>query len=217
MSKKKFRVVLVLDESGSMLQMKESTINGVNEYVDTFAKGERAKDVRFTLVTFSSERTTVHYDNKKLKNVLPLTSEVYVPNGMTPLYDAIGSAINAVDGKRNDGDDVLVVIQTDGLENYSKEYTAAKIVDLIESKKKEGWTFAFLGANIDAFASASALGISRGNTIAYASATTFETFSKAAFAGSQHVSRGGGQTMSLYEDINDQPTSKEDQISITIQ
>lgn len=203
MPNKKFRVSLVLDETGSMFDLRHLTISGVNEYIDTLRKADNAADIRFTLITFSSHRTVTVWDNKKLKNVASLTEEIYVPNGMTPLYDAIASAIKAVENEANPDDDVLVVIQTDGKENFSKEYDFNTIVDLISRKKSAGWTFAFLGADIDSFAVAGSLGISKGNTMSYEGQDTFSTFAYVANATSLHLQRGGGQTESFYDVSNE--------------
>lgn len=56
---------------------------------------------------------------------------------------------------------VLVAITTDGLENSSNEYSYSSIKSLIEEKKKLGWDFIFLGANIDAIGEANKFGIER--------------------------------------------------------
>lgn len=53
------------------------------------------------------------------------------------------------------------MITTDGMENASREYTAASIKKMIErQKEKYGWEVIFLGANIDAIATAAKVGIS---------------------------------------------------------
>lgn len=66
---------------------------------------------------------------------------------------------------------VLAVITTDGLENASKEISPEALHDLMAKKESEGWTFIFLGAQIDAWdVGRSTLGLSggvRGQTISY--------------------------------------------------
>lgn len=55
---------------------------------------------------------------------------------------------------------VLFVIITDGEENSSREYSAEKIKERVEHKKKKyGWEFILLGANIDAVVAAERFGI----------------------------------------------------------
>ncbi len=62
----------------------------------------------------------------------------------------------------------LFVITTDGLENASRRYSAGQVKEMIErQKKKYGWQFLFLGANIDAVETARRYGISRGCAVNY--------------------------------------------------
>jgi hypothetical protein len=46
------------------------------------------------------------------------------------------------------------------MENASREYTYGQVKKLISQKEEEGWSFLFLGANIDAAAEAGRIGIS---------------------------------------------------------
>ena len=55
---------------------------------------------------------------------------------------------------------------TDGLENCSKEYNQEDFKKIREKLEKKGnWTFTFMGAGQDAWATASAMGIQVGNTM----------------------------------------------------
>ena len=47
---------------------------------------------------------------------------------------------------------------TDGEENASRELTRGQVVDLVRTKEAEGWTFVFLGAGLDAYDEAGAMG-----------------------------------------------------------
>jgi len=161
---------------------KAATISGFNEYVD----GLRDKDALFTLVTFNSMETKRRYEGVPIKDIAALTDETYSPNATTPLYDAIVSAIGATKPE----DSVLFVIMTDGLENASKEATRDDVFKAIEGKKKDGWSFVFLGADQDAWAVSGSIGVPAGNTMSYASAKTGETFSTLSVATSCHVHRG---------------------------
>lgn len=65
---------------------------------------------------------------------------------------------------------VLAVITTDGMENASREITSPALQDLIAKKEANGYTFIFLGANIDAWGQGQSLGFSgsaRGQTVSY--------------------------------------------------
>ena len=55
---------------------------------------------------------------------------------------------------------VIVTIVTDGMENSSREYTYDQVKNMIEEQKnKYSWTFIFIGANIDAAAVGSQIGV----------------------------------------------------------
>ena len=63
---------------------------------------------------------------------------------------------------------VVVVITTDGMENASREFNEEKVRRMIEHQKsKYGWEFIFLGANIDAVATAARYGIGRDRAANY--------------------------------------------------
>ena len=88
-----------------------------------------------------------------------------MPRGGTPLLDATGRLIAraavappgaAVLGKRPE--DITVVTITDGEENQSREYTRDAIVAWCAEKQAQGWSFVFLGAGLDAYAEARAMG-----------------------------------------------------------
>ena len=52
-----------------------------------------------------------------------------------------------------------MLIVTDGQENASKEYGFEAVRALIEQKEKDGWNFAYMGANQDSFTVAGSLNI----------------------------------------------------------
>jgi len=163
---KPMMVSIVLDETGSMMCRKEETISAFNEYVSSLKKLKHP--VSITLTKFNSSRVEVIYTDKDLKDVPMLNNETYHPDLLTPLYDAVGKTINAIDLKKVDKDkSVLIVILTDGQENASKEYNQQKVFNLIKGKQAKGWTFVFMGADQDAWLASSVLGISKGNTMSF--------------------------------------------------
>lgn len=202
MAKKMF-VSFILDETGSMLSVKGQTISGFNEYVETLQREENAGRIRFALTKFNSEKIEVVHDGVKLAEVEALTGDSYRPNYVTPLYDAIGTTIRALEtrleGKKRN---VLVVIQTDGQENDSKEFTLRGIFDLISDKKAAGWTFVFLGADQDAWVAGHVLGIEKGNVMSYAGEQTVGTFKKTARATTRYTQSGGTQTAKFFGDMS---------------
>ena len=56
---------------------------------------------------------------------------------------------------------------TDGAENSSREFDRGKIFELVTERQKAGWTFVFLGANIDSYATGGAIGYASGSTSNY--------------------------------------------------
>lgn len=55
---------------------------------------------------------------------------------------------------------VLAVITTDGLENRSREVSTEQLQDMISEREADGWTFIFLGASQDAWATGTSHGLS---------------------------------------------------------
>ncbi len=198
---KKLFVSFILDETGSMQSVKEATISGFNEYVKTLKGGDDAERIRFTLTQFNAEKVDVVYDGVRLDKVAQLTEETYQPASLTPLYDAIGRTIRALEGRLADKKrNVLVIIQTDGAENASKEFTQEGIFNLIKEKKAANWTFAFLGADQDAWEIGSQLGLDRGNVFSYNSSETRQVFGKTAVSTLNYASSGGTVTRQFFDD-----------------
>ena len=163
-------VSFLLDETGSMHSIKEDTVGGFNEYVDTLK--EDGDDIAFSLVSFNSNGAKSRYVAEPIDAVRPLTNENYRPDAMTPLIDASVKIIKATAKavkKRKDDPLVLVVIQTDGYENCSRKHTAADLAALVREKTEAGWEFVFLGAGLDAFDAAQRAGvrIDRKKTVQY--------------------------------------------------
>lgn len=205
MAKDEKCVALVVDKSGSMEAVRQQVISGTNEYLQML-RGE--KKVSLSLTFFDTEVKSP-YVNVAVDKVPDLSVESYRPSGMTALYDAIGQTVAKTEasltGKKPK---VLVVIQTDGEENSSKEYTREKIRDLIAAKEKEGnWTFVFLGADQDAWLAAAPLGISQSNSLSYESKTTGGTISGPVATATRNLLRSANaQTRDFFD--NSVPAGK---------
>ena len=148
--------LIILDESGSMSSIYEQALGGANETIQTIrAAQSSANDQKqfLTFVTFDSgtgESVRTVIDTMPIEQVKDLTRDDYRPNGCTPLYDAMGKSLTALEKKVTDDDQVLVTIITDGMENSSCEYTGAAICDIVKRLRAKGWTFVYIGANQDA-------------------------------------------------------------------
>ncbi len=130
-----------------------------------------------SVVLFDTAVTRLHR-SMPIKDVPPLTGEVYRPNGNTALLDAVGQTIRLVEGEiaakpaDQRPNKVIAVIMTDGEENASREYGLTQIKQMIEERQaSRWWEFIFLGANVDAFAQAGALGISSVNASNFAASS----------------------------------------------
>ena len=95
-----------------------------------------------------------------IEDTRDLTPDDYCPNSCTPLYDAVGYTVTGLHSLIEKTDSVgVVTIITDGYENASRRWNHQSVVELIESLKKKGWVFTFIGANIDVEETAKGLGI----------------------------------------------------------
>ena len=102
-----------------------------------------------------------------------MTREEYTAYGATALYDAIGRTIRHIEDVHRyirPGDvpeKTLFVIMTDGMENASREFSGAMVRELVDKKKKDGWEFLFLAADIDTYEAASRIGIDRNRSASF--------------------------------------------------
>lgn len=151
-------IVFLLDRSGSMGGMESDTIGGYNSYL----KQQKDKNALVTIVLFDDQYELLT-NRAKIQDVNDLTSSEYYVRGCTALLDAIGKTIKLMDKAKSKK--CIFVITTDGYENASKEYNKAQIKELIEGHKD--WEFMYIGANIDSYSEASALGIKASNTANY--------------------------------------------------
>lgn len=157
-------LVFIVDKSGSMGGLETDTIGGYN----TMLKKQQTIDgeCHITTVLFDNNYELLH-DRIDIKAVSSITEKEYQVGGTTALLDAIGRTIHKIgNAQKHTADDyraekVMFVIITDGEENSSREYSSVKVKAQIERQKtKYGWEFIFLGANIDAVATAGRFGIS---------------------------------------------------------
>ena len=159
----------VLDETGSMHDIRNDTIGGFNSYIEKL----RASTDRFefTLSKFDSNHHTVVCEGVAIERVPFLTPDNYRPGASTPLVEVATQAIEDMAKKtfeRGPEAQVQVVIQTDGFENSSRpEYTFERLSGLIKEKEDAGWLFIFLGAGIDAFDQGQKMGFRPARTMQY--------------------------------------------------
>ena len=163
-------LVFVLDRSGSMAGLEKDTIGGFNSMIKRQRKAEG--EALVTTVLFDDAYEMIH-QRENLKNIGPMTENVYYVRGCTALLDAVGRTISFMDRAQKkapawkQAEKVIFVITTDGMENASHQYNYSQVAELIAAHKKKGWEFLFLGANIDAIAEAGRMGIGEDRAVTY--------------------------------------------------
>jgi uncharacterized protein YegL len=186
--------LIILDESGSMQAIKIPTINGFNELIQSIKNSLKATpeiEQYVNFFSFNGEGIKEHLPLIHASHLKGLNEDNYQPESMTPLYDAIGHAVNklraaiANENKYN----VLVTILTDGEENASKEYGHKAISALIKDLKGQNWVFTYIGANHDVEKTASSLNINNHLHFYATAAETEKMFNKNSKSRDAYMSR----------------------------
>jgi Mg-chelatase subunit ChlD len=163
------RLVIVADRSGSMHGIAGDMNGAIRQLL--IEQATQPGTLVVDIVTFD---TVVEYP---YTGVAPaeVTDDIIRPRGSTALNDAVGLTIAKLGAELSSlaEDDrpghVIVVVVTDGMENASREYTTQQVKAMVEEQTgKWGWTFLYLAANVDAFATGAGYGFARGQTISYA-------------------------------------------------
>lgn len=169
MRKNLTEVVFILDRSGSMQGLEADTIGGFNSMIEK--QRQEDGEALISTVLFNNSCEVLH-DRVDVRSIVPLTEKDYSVRGCTALLDAIGGAIHHIGNvhkyarKEDVPEHTLFVITTDGMENASRRYSSEEVRKMIKrQKKKYGWEFLFLGANIDAVETACEFGISQDRAV----------------------------------------------------
>lgn len=153
-------VLVVADESTSMLGVASGVRAGINTYLEDLSCGDR--EYLVTMVTFSEihRRVCVAVPAAQVPRLSP---ENYRPNGNTALLDAIGYTLLSFDStveNLQDGDQVLFLLATDGAENASSHFHPEQILEMIaERENSDQWTFIHLAAGREAAEQGLSLGL----------------------------------------------------------
>lgn len=201
--KMKREVIFIIDGSGSMATKATDVRGGFNSYIQELKKNKDGAEYTISATVFNTSVFPL-FTQRSLAEVPLLHEGNYMPGGGTALYDAIATTVDNVKdahfcsecgksrppknkfcadcGEKLNGDSAFtVIIMTDGEENSSQFFRKHHIVNKIQGKEKLGnWTFVYMGANQDAMAEGTAIGIQRGNTVSYDTANTNQVFAAAA-------------------------------------
>ena len=171
MRKNLTEIVFILDRSGSMSGLEADTIGGYNSLLEKQKKEDGEAIV--STVLFDDVQEVLH-DRVSLDKMKSITDKEYYVRGCTALLDAVGGAIHHIGNvhkyarEEDRPEKTLFIITTDGMENSSRKYSYEKVKHMVErQKKKFGWEFLFLGANIDAVAEARRFGIEADRAVNY--------------------------------------------------
>jgi hypothetical protein len=160
-------VLKVIDMSGSMFHLAEDVRSGFNSYIDGL-RADTDYDYRVTATVFDTEFMPICV-GAKLDKVPFLTHELYSPRGYTALCDAVAKTILEFEKrvpKLKKNDSVLLVVNTDGQENASREFTRSQVAEMIKAREAtEKWACLFLGAGPDAWKQSIHLGFASANTV----------------------------------------------------
>lgn len=157
-------VCFVIDESGSMTGTEGDVIGGFKKVIDE----QKANDKGTCSVSYFKFSSSVEevFIGKDVNDVEYLDGK-YNPHGMTALFDGVGMAIDKVgkwldEMKEEDKPEKnLIVIMTDGGENYSREYSSSKVKEMIKHQEdKYSWEFIYMGSDLTDANDANSLGFS---------------------------------------------------------
>ena len=155
-------VCFVVDSSGSMTSSIDDVKGGFKRIIEE-QKANTKGECAVSYFDFNSTVTEVY----RGKDVKEINSELnYTPFGMTALMDGVGIAIDTIGKWLNSmpedekPEQNMIVIITDGGENFSKEYSANRVREMIKHQQdKYSWNFVYLGADLNNVKDAIDLGI----------------------------------------------------------
>ena len=156
-----------------MESIRDDTIVGFNTFLHE--QQDAPGTATITLVQFDSQNPYEEICKfKPIADAPELDRRAYVPRAATPLYDAVGRGINALDQQlcrlpdENLPARVVFVIVTDGKENASYEFRREQIEKMIAEKQEQSdWQFVFLSADLTAIREAESVGFMRKKSLAF--------------------------------------------------
>jgi len=193
------RIFFLLDRSGSMNIIKEDTIGGFNSYLDAVSE-DGAGEIRFTMAQFDDMGFDIMSEDVLLRDATRLTSENYKPRASTPLIDSAMRLIGIAEDAANEGDKVIIVIQTDGNENSSQKFKNNDLKAKVETIQGKGWAVNFIGAGINAYSQAQQYGIAAGSTMSYGMGDTKRAFAATARSSASYSLTGALQDSHFTDD-----------------
>lgn len=156
----------LLDRSGSMSSIASDVEGGFDQFF--LDQAAVPGDVRVTVVQFDSNDPHEVLVDALAPAAVPTMRGRFSPRGSTPLFDAVGLLLDKAEAAGGNDVDQLVVVFTDGHENASRCWDRDRLFARIGALKDRGWTFVFLGANQDSYATGHHIGLADGNVSDFA-------------------------------------------------
>jgi uncharacterized protein with von Willebrand factor type A (vWA) domain len=201
-------IIIIVDMSGSMSSVEDDVRGGFNSYLDSLT--DVGYEYRVTTTLFDTEFISLGVDIPA-RLATRLNERNYRARGNTALLDAVGKTIAEFQlrvPELPEGDRGIVVIQTDGRENASKEFTSATVKALLEKLQKSGWGVIYLSAGIDSWNQADSMGVARAQYLntSGSSASYGGTYSGLS-RGTRKFS-GGAAAQSIVDDVEEDTHGK---------
>lgn len=196
-------ITLLVDRTGSMERIRDDAEGAVNAFINEHKKVTDSK-ASLLLIDFDGgygdePGYRVIYDG----DIAEAPTYALLPRANTPLRDSIMKAIIDTGTKLAKMNEdmrpgaVIFVVQTDGQENASREFTQAQVIEAIKRHEDQfKWTFIFLATGPDAFsASRDYVGtrMMQTNTVSNTGGGTSHAASTAYLAGATVAQRKGAR------------------------
>lgn len=138
------RIILMLDESGSMGNQRATAIDAVNLFISK-QKEESPDDICLVdFITFNDDWKRI-ITNTKIEDMKQIELASYNPNGGTALYDSLWGVID----KHITESEVMLVVMTDGCDTSSSHHDRGQLKERLTSLNKEkDWQIIWLGADV---------------------------------------------------------------------
>jgi uncharacterized protein with von Willebrand factor type A (vWA) domain len=195
--KDSFDIVLLVDESGSMLNSADEVVSSVNGFIREQRVGKGNGNLR--IAKFAQTVRTLR-DGDCAKTDL-ISGFEYTPAGMTALADAMVSEIDRLGKKLSLMSEdqrpatIIFATITDGGENSSSDVNVAKIKEVVQHQKdKYSWQFIFLASGIDAIKQGEQYGFGA-HMRSYSSQKGGYGIASASFSAGVTSARGGGNVL----------------------
>jgi Mg-chelatase subunit ChlD len=116
-------IEIVFDASGSMGVIRQKALDAVNQQIEAIRTNSlnSGQVVNLGITFFNGLGSNrMSFD---ASNIRTINFSEYIPDGGTPLWDAVGRAMDqAPSANRNEDTSYMVIVVTDGEENESRTY-----------------------------------------------------------------------------------------------